>query len=197
MRAPLLGKRVVLRSLHPNDAMDVFSYASDPEVTHFVGWCPHLTPLESLTYIRRCLEPSSEFFTFAVEHRELRRVIGAVDLRVTSRLRRVGEIGYTIARPFWGRGYNVEAGGLLLDFSFREIGLRRVVAVCDVENRRSYRTMEKLGMTREGVHKGRRETERSEPDRYQYSILRQEWLRLGTPAYAPAVKAQGEPHPAA
>lgn len=178
------GKRVTLRSLRPADAVDIFLYASDPEVTRFVGWRPHRSPLDSLEYINCCTEPSPDLFTFAVEYLPHQRVIGTVDLRLLSRMRRVGEIGYTIARPYWGQGFNVEAGSLLLDFAFGDLALRRVTAVCDVENRRSYRTMEKLGMTLETVIKGATNRSESSGDRYQYSMLQHEWRRLrgGVPA---------------
>ena len=43
----------------------------------------------------------------------------------------------------------MEAGTLLLEYGFKHLGLRRIQAVCDTANRRSYRTMEKLGMVRE------------------------------------------------
>jgi len=174
----LRGERIRLRDFLPEDTDDVFAYASDPVVTRCAGWTPHRTPFDSMAYIRRCLSDDWGPITFAVEHLSDERVIGVVDIRIVSRLWGLGEIGYTLARAYWGRGFNVEAGNLLLLFGFRDMGLRRIQAVCDLDNRRSYRTMEKLGMSRERVIPRVRLASGRIVDRLMYAILRKEWERV-------------------
>ena len=44
-----------------------------------------------------------------------------------------------------------EAGRAVMDWGFERYGLHKVWAQADLRNRRSWRVMEKLGMTREGV----------------------------------------------
>lgn len=175
--AELRGDRLWLRDLQPEDIEDVFSYASDPAVTRFAGWEPHRTPYDTMAYIQRCLADDWGPITFAVEYMAEERVIGVVDIRIISRLWGVGEIGYTLNRRYWGRGLNVEAGRLLLEYGFKYLNLRRIQAVCDVNNHRSYRTMEKLGMVRERIlnHVAMRNGRRV--DRLVYSMLRREWER--------------------
>jgi ribosomal-protein-alanine N-acetyltransferase len=173
----LRGRRVRLRDLCPEDCHDIFDYASDPVVTQFAGWERHNTLADSSAYIERCLDESWNPITFAVDHLAESRVIGVVDIRVISKLWGVGEIGYTLGRRYWGQGYNVEAGTLLVGYGFEVLGLRRIQAVCDTNNRRSFRTMEKLGMVRERVLE-RVPTRRGYVvDRFVYSILRREWER--------------------
>jgi ribosomal-protein-alanine N-acetyltransferase len=176
-RTELRGQRVRLRDFIPEDIDDVFRYASDPVVTRHAGWAPHRTPSESMTYITRCLSDDWGPITFAIEHVSESRVIGVVDIRIISRLWGVGEIGYTLARAYWGRGFNVEAGRLVLQYGFNDMGLRRIQAVCDVDNRRSFRTMEKLGMARERMLPGVQTATGRRADRFVYSILRREWDR--------------------
>lgn len=177
----IYGERICLRDFRPEDTDDVFEYASDPMVTRYAGWIPHRTPYDSMAYIQRCLDRGWGPITFAVESIAEGRVIGVVDIRVVSRFWGVGEIGYTLARTCWGKGFNVEAGALLLAYGFEKLGLRRIQAVCDVFNRRSYRTMEKLGMVREQIVTNRR-NQRGEPvDRVMYAILRRQWLRRAGP----------------
>jgi len=185
MPPTLVGARVALRTFRAEDALDVFVYASKPEVTLHLEWGPHRTPWDSGSYVRRCMVDDPRLCTFAIEHLELQRVIGAMDLRVVSRLRRIGEIGYTLSPSFWGQGYNVEAGRLLFDYAFGERGLRRLVAVCDTDNHRSYRTMEKLGMTRECLLERARIRNGLPVDRYRYSILRNDYLARRGPAAVP------------
>jgi ribosomal-protein-alanine N-acetyltransferase len=179
-RTELRGVRVRLRDFIPEDIDDVFRYASDPVVTWQAGWEPHRTPFESMTYIRRCLSDDWGPITFAIEHVPESRVIGVVDIRMISRLWGVGEIGYTLTRAYWGQGFNVEAGKLLLQYGFKDMCLRRIQAVCDADNRRSYRTMEKLGMVRERILPRVHTATGRRIDRFVYSILRREWERQET-----------------
>ena len=57
------------------------------------------------------------------------------------------EIGWRLARHFWGRGYAPEGGQAALDYAFDVIGLDEVVSFTTVANLRSQRVMQKLGMT--------------------------------------------------
>lgn len=173
----LRGDRVLLRDFEPEDIDDVFSYASDPRVTKLAGWAPHRTPQDTMAYIQRCWANDWGPITFAVEFLPEGRVIGAVDIRIVSRLWGLGEIGYTLNRQYWGKGLNVEAGRLLIDYGFRYLSLRRIQAMCDSHNHRSYRTMEKLGMVRERIIPRVPVRNGGRVDRLVYSILRREWDR--------------------
>ena len=56
------------------------------------------------------------------------------------------ELGYTLARAAWGRGYATELGRALLAYAFGELGAERVVAQVEPDNAASRRVLEKLGM---------------------------------------------------
>jgi len=57
------------------------------------------------------------------------------------------EIGWRLARKFWGSGYANEAARLALDYGFQVVGLEEIVSFTFVGNLRSRRVMERLGMT--------------------------------------------------
>ena len=57
-----------------------------------------------------------------------------------------GEVGYALAKKFWGKGYAVEAAERFLRYGFNELNLETIVAVAHPENTASRRVMEKLGM---------------------------------------------------
>lgn len=59
------------------------------------------------------------------------------------------EIGWRLLPAFWGRGYAAEAARACLDFGFRTLGLEEIVAFTVPGNRRSWRLMERLGMSRD------------------------------------------------
>ena len=59
------------------------------------------------------------------------------------------EIGWRLARRFWGRGLAHEAAQVVLDFAFNELKLRDVVSFTTIHNMRSRGLMERLGMRRD------------------------------------------------
>jgi RimJ/RimL family protein N-acetyltransferase len=61
------------------------------------------------------------------------------------------ELGYFIARPFWGRGYATEAGRAMIAFARDSLRLARLNAGYFTDNSASGRVLEKLGFTPTGV----------------------------------------------
>ena len=175
----LVGNRVCLRPFAANDVEGVFAYASSPLVTRYLEWEPHRSLADSARFItgarRRATEGCS---TFAIEQYGTGNILGACELRIVDPIHRIGELGYALAPSYWGQGYNIEAGTLLLDYGFAGLHMLRIQGLCDVDNRRSFRTMEKLGMVRERLLPRYRWRDGHYVDRYLYSILWREWARL-------------------
>jgi RimJ/RimL family protein N-acetyltransferase len=59
------------------------------------------------------------------------------------------EIGWRLARGFWGRGLATEAASRALAFGFGQRGLAEIVSFTAERNMRSRRVMERLGMHRD------------------------------------------------
>lgn len=55
------------------------------------------------------------------------------------------EIGWSIARPYWGRGYGPEAAAAAMDYAFDELGWDRVIHLIHADNRNSQALARKLG----------------------------------------------------
>lgn len=56
------------------------------------------------------------------------------------------EIGWRLAYPFWGKGYAVEGALACLKYGFETLNLEKIVAFTAVQNMRSRKVMEKIGM---------------------------------------------------
>jgi RimJ/RimL family protein N-acetyltransferase len=56
------------------------------------------------------------------------------------------EIGWRLARRFWGRGLATEAARAALGHAFGPVGLDRIWSICNVANPASEAVMRKLGM---------------------------------------------------
>lgn len=57
------------------------------------------------------------------------------------------EIGWRLARRYWGRGYATEAARAAVADAFGRIGLREIVSITVPANVRSTAVMERIGMT--------------------------------------------------
>jgi RimJ/RimL family protein N-acetyltransferase len=56
------------------------------------------------------------------------------------------EIGWRLARPYWGSGYATEAARAVIEDGFYRLGVAEIVAFTVPANQRSRRVMERLGM---------------------------------------------------
>jgi ribosomal-protein-alanine N-acetyltransferase len=144
-------ERLLLRRPSLADADSVFSrYASDPEVTRFLGWPTH-----------RTIEDTRAFLDFAeaawrrwsagpylIESRDEGRLIGSTGLGFETPFRTA--TGYVLARDSWGRGYATEALGAMVALA-GTLDVRRLYALCHPEHLPSQRVLDKCGFQREGL----------------------------------------------
>ena len=84
------------------------------------------------------------FGTWAVEERETREFVGRVGLHYPE-----GwpdrELGWTIARKFWGKGYASEAARTSIAHAFKALDWSHLVSLIHPDNQRSARLAERLG----------------------------------------------------
>jgi len=57
------------------------------------------------------------------------------------------EIGWRLAKPFWGMGYATEAGRIALDYGFTILALTEIYSFASTSNLRSISVMKRLNMT--------------------------------------------------
>jgi [ribosomal protein S5]-alanine N-acetyltransferase len=61
------------------------------------------------------------------------------------------EIGWHLARDFWGRGYGTEVGRGVMQYGQDQLGLTELHAIAYPENLASIRIMQKIGMEYQGM----------------------------------------------
>lgn len=149
----LEGERVYLRPVETADAEETFFFVSDPSVTRFLPW----QPANDIETVRAFLEQQQvrrekgESLAFSIVLRETGKVIGSTDLmQLRSVAPPTAELGYILAREFWGRGLMSEAASLSRDYAFRALKRRVLLGYADQENLASRRVLEKIGMTEAG-----------------------------------------------
>jgi ribosomal-protein-alanine N-acetyltransferase len=151
-RPPLHTERLELRRFAGADLGSLLVVFGDPQVMRFVG--SERKPLtgDAVKVLMRTAGGHWSLHGFgllAVVERTSGRVVGEAGIQFLEGGPDV-EIGYTLSRAAWGRGYATEAAHAVLRWAFAGLGLERVVAVADPDNAASLHVLDKIGMRRLG-----------------------------------------------
>jgi|SRR5579884_7502 len=146
------AERLFLRHFHVADLEAMTAVFGDPEVMRF-GRGPQ--PREWVqAWLRKCLEDYYQkwgFGLWAVVFKPDRRVIGFCGLTRYDDIdgQTEIEIGYRLARAFWGRGLATEAVQEVRDYAFGILSLPRLIAIIDPQNTASIHVAQKAGLSYE------------------------------------------------
>src|SRR5262249_3708532 len=148
----LEGERLTLRELEPRDASMLLPLLGTPEVARFLSPPPRsLERFASFIDATQNERRAGRYAGFAVVPHETGRPVGLVQIRQLDPSFGTAEWGVAFGSEWWGRGLFVDAGRLLLDFAFGELGVFRLEARVAARNARGIRAVEKLGAVAEGL----------------------------------------------
>lgn len=166
--------RLILRDLRPSDLDDLYEYASDPEIDRYTPWDRYQSLDEARedlgSYIARYEQ--GHFRAWGIEHRADKKLIGITNFGFLSKEDRRAEMGYTIARKYWGQGLATEAAQALIRYGFEKLDLARIEAVVLPENKASSKVMLKVGMQYEGLLRNYQVWKGKPSNLEMYSIVR-------------------------
>lgn len=170
-------ERLVLRPWSLDDAGEVALYANDAEWSRYLRIAQPYSLEEARKFIATQVSLNRhEHPSWAIEHEA--HAVGGINLRLLSDLR-LGVLGYSIARIFWGRGLATEAARAVVRAAFESCPqLARVRALVDARNLASLRVLEKIAMRREGVLRLNRLSNDGLVDEVWCEISRREWEAL-------------------
>jgi ribosomal-protein-alanine N-acetyltransferase len=151
MKAPaeIETARLVLRQPRAGDAAAIFErYASDPDVTRFLGWPRHESVADTEGFLHFsdgewARWPAGPYLIWS---RADDRLLGSTGLGFEVPERAV--TGYVLAKDAWGQGYATESLVAMVDVA-RRAGVARLYAVCHPEHRASSHVLEKCGFVRD------------------------------------------------
>ena len=148
----LATERLRLRAPLPRDAVALLALIGDPEVTKYLN-VPTITTLAEAQALLERLDQryaARDMIRWAIELVEHKEMIGTVGLLRFDLEHRHAELGYDIARRWWGQGLTPEAARAVIRYGFSVLGLHRIEAGVLPENRASVRVLQKLGFVEEG-----------------------------------------------
>jgi len=142
-------ERLLLRHFHMADLDPMQRVFGDSEVMHFGPGIQTTQWIQD--WLRECLENYCRnwgFGPWAVAEKSRRETIGYCGLFYFPDVAGQPEIeiGYRLARSFWGRGYATEAVFAARDYAFDVLCLPRLIAMIDPQNVASIRVAQKAGM---------------------------------------------------
>ena len=154
----LESERLVLRKPETGDRDGYAEMWGNEEVVRFLG-ARTLSPEEVPAGIERMLKQWDRHGVglFSVLRKEDERLVGRVGYLLWDSERWVNamheeldeplelEIGWVVARAFWGQGYATEAAIACRDHAFGPLGRDRVISLIAPENVASIRVAEKIG----------------------------------------------------
>jgi ribosomal-protein-alanine N-acetyltransferase len=151
MNAPPLVEtpRLVLSAPTAADAEVVFRrYASDDDVTTYLGWPKHRTVADTERFLAFSAvqwerEGAGPYLIWARADGQL---LGSTGLGLEPGGQAI--TGYVLATDAWGKGYATEALTAMVEVA-TDIGVRRLYGLCHPQHRASWRVLEKCGFERD------------------------------------------------
>jgi RimJ/RimL family protein N-acetyltransferase len=163
-------ERLILRMFREEDAEVYAKICADAEVMRYLADGRALSVLEAWRHM-----------AFIVGHWQLRGYgHWAVEERSSGKLAgRIGflnpagwpgfELGWTLGREFWGKGYATEGARRALRYAFEELDREHVISLIQPQNQASIKVAERLGEKLEG------ETKVFDHEVLIYGIDRADW----------------------
>jgi RimJ/RimL family protein N-acetyltransferase len=148
----LATERLRLRAPRPEDAAALLGILGDPEVTRYHNMPTLPTLAEAHAALERLQQryAARDAIRWAIEPLSNPEMIGTVGLLRFDFEHRRAEVGYEIARRWWGRGLTPEAVAAVIKYGFSVLGLHRIEAGVLPGNDASVRVLQKLGFLEEG-----------------------------------------------
>jgi RimJ/RimL family protein N-acetyltransferase len=173
-------ERLILRDFNNSDWEDLHVLYMKPETVKYnpsgypeneeaskkivAGWShqPDNTPREE--------------YTLAIITKTDLKFVGVISINLGNHKYQRGEIWYKLLPEYWGQGLATEAMRAVLAFGFEQLQLHRIECGCSIHNIASYKVMEKVGMTREGIKRKVLPLDDGWHDGYLYAILEEEYF---------------------
>jgi RimJ/RimL family protein N-acetyltransferase len=184
-------ERLLLRQWRDGDWQGLHRTYGDPEVMSWIG-----APAGDLASTAAAVGRMSMHWRllgygmFAVEERTSGEIVGRVGLMLHPDWPLDGpkvEVGWTLQRSAWGRGYATEGAKASLEFGFDVLDLPQIFSMTRPDNARSRAVMERCGLTQRGelVFHGWRQV--------HYAIDRKDWAPHDAHARPMTIREVGGP----
>ena len=141
-------ERLILRPFQKDDAPRMFeSWCSDENVARYCRWTAHKNVSDTERLLASYLKQQEDGFQYrwAIADKDTGDLMGCIDVVGISDDRKTCELGYSIGRKYWSKGYTTEAARAVISRLFDD-GFQKIRACHHTDNPASGKVMQKLGM---------------------------------------------------
>jgi len=182
----LRSKRLILTPIEHSDLHEVHHLHSMPETDRYntLGIPDNIDVTQAVIkqWVTDNKKEDIKNYTLKIALLDSNKFIGLFGLKLGHKKYKRAEVWYKILPQFWNQGYATETLNAMLDFSFDELKLHRIEAGCAVENIASQKTLEKVGMTKEGRRRQILPLISGWSDNFEFAILSTDFRPIRTNA---------------
>lgn len=148
----LAGEMIAFKALSNSDARKIHQFASDEDVSRFIGWNLMNTLSETSELIETMIKRETEgtHLYASIVLKSTQAIIGTGMIFNFDHEAKKAELGYVFHRDHWGKGYGSECVALMSDFAFGALKLHKLYANVVDANIGSARILERNGYVLEG-----------------------------------------------
>ena len=147
-------ERLILRRFAEDDAPVMYrNWTSSEEVARFLTWAPHENADVTAALLREWIAQyeKPDYYNWVIFLKAENMIVGNISVVSIREETAQASLGWCMGEAWWGRGIMPEAARAVLQYLFETVGFNRIAATHDVNNPKSGRVMQKIGMQREGV----------------------------------------------
>jgi RimJ/RimL family protein N-acetyltransferase len=173
----IVGKKLYLRGLERADlAKNMFQWANDAEVTHYMFMGAKPNTMEALEGEFEALIKSEKDVVFAIVDKKTDTHIGNAGLYAINWISRSAEYRIIIGeKNFWSKGYGQETANLILRYGFDKLNLNKVWLGVNASNKAGAACYKGSGFREEGVLRQEIYRNGRYYDAIRMSVLRKEF----------------------
>ncbi len=150
----LESERLTYKPLDSTYCTDTYlHWLNNKEVNRYMGITEPYTEDQLMDYLIK-VEKNDNILFWAIHIKENNKHIGNIKIDPVNRYHGLGEYGILVGdQTEWGQGYAAEASKTVIDYCFKEEGLRKITLGVVDENKSALQLYKKIGFVTEGIYK--------------------------------------------
>jgi RimJ/RimL family protein N-acetyltransferase len=150
---PIRTERLLIRPFRPDDIAAFAAWHNDPDVARYQDWETPYSMERAEKTVSGVIEMDGprdkDWWMAVIADPDTDEALGDLGVRLSWE-GRAAEVGYTLAKANWGKGYAVEALAALVEYLFEHLGVTRQYGMLHPDNPASAMVLERTGFLFEG-----------------------------------------------
>ena len=145
--------KIEIRYQKVSDAEEFFKILNNPNFIYFSAKPECLEDEIKFLEMSEKIRKSKTQVNFSILYN--RKLVGGCGIKIDGHRGYLGEIGYFIDEEFWDKGIATKAVGLMEQYAFKKLNLKRIEILMLLEHRASEKVAVKAGYIKEGIAKNK------------------------------------------